>query len=222
MKKLLILTFITILSTSLMVACGSVDTNEEGNLNNEKVNDEISNDAQDESIPEIEEIENEEANENVGEDNSNADSPSNFEDQEDLSLGDIAQVSDNLGEYSIVVESVSIENEVGGETSPGDYFIVANVSYENIGSSILDAEDISKALELAYDMEGSGYSNLSANMDGSEHISGDIESGDTVSGELVFYAFDEEEYLIRISSGLIASGAVNNQVIWSFDKSEAE
>ncbi|WP_280772017.1 DUF4352 domain-containing protein [Salipaludibacillus daqingensis] len=217
MNKIINLTVVTFALITI-VACGNENNNEqvenEGEVNSEvdEANEINSNNN------EINEVNNQETNDGNSEENESA---NNYDDQS-LQIGETGQVSSNTGEYEITINTVEIRDDIEGEASQLDYFIVANVTVNNIGSNPIQAEDPIGTLELKRNLDGSGFSDLSSHYSEIDKIEGEIEPGEEVTGEMVFQAHDEEEQHIVIRDGLVASGAVNNQVIWSFEKTEAE
>jgi len=227
MKKLLTFTFIAILSTSLMVACGNEDSTDEGN-NEEQTNESnelISNNEQEEVANENtnEEIEENETNENNEENTSNGNNTSgNYEDQTDLRLGDSGKMETTIGEYEVTFSNTELFTEIGGTESPLDYLVTVDISVTNLGESDIEADDIRRNFEIGGSKDGGGFSDVSGSVDSVEAFEGTISPSETLDGQMVVAVEDIEEYYIFVKAGLTASGAVSNNLIWTFDKSEAE
>jgi len=225
MKKLLTFTFITILSTGLMAACGDEATNNEAN-NEEQTNESnepIGNDEQEEAINDNEENSVNETNENNEGNTSNSDDPSgNYEDQTDLRLGDSGKMETTIGEYEVIFSNTELFPEIDSEESPLDYFVTADISVTNLGENDIEADDIRRNFEIGGSKDGGGFSDVSGSLDSVESFTGTIEPSETLYGQMVFAVQDIEEYYIFVKAGLTASNAVSNNLIWTFDKSEAE
>lgn len=220
MKKALLINVLGILSLGV-IGCNSF-VNENNNELPETQEEIVENNDEHENSEEsAEKDSSEEVDEGDTDETSNI-SGGEFEDQIDLRVGDTGQIADTIGEFEVTLNTVESIDEVDGEQSPLDIYILASVTVKNIGESTLDSNNIIDSFEITHNLEGSGYGDYSHRFEDVNEIIGNIEPGEEVDGELIFTATDAENLFIRINSGLVTSGAVKNQTIWTFDKSEAE
>ncbi|MEK4563618.1 DUF4352 domain-containing protein [Alkalihalobacillus sp. FSL R5-0424] len=158
------------------------------------------------------------------EDESTEDKPSEETDtdQLDLGVGDTGDVHSTIGSYSITVNEVEILDEVEGEMSELDYFIRVNYTVKNIGDEEIDAREAIDTMESVHDLERSGFRDRSPYIDEIDGIDGSLSPGESITGDTVYDAYESEENYLRITEGLVGSGAVENQIRFTFHKSEAE
>jgi len=228
MKKLLSFMFITVLSTGLMAACGDEGTNDE--TNNEELtngtNEAMENDEQENTASENANDENmvngTTDNDNEENGSSNNDTSGDYDDQTDLSLGDSGKIATTIGEYEVTFSNAELFTEMDGEESPRGYFVTVDISVTNLGQSEIEADDIRKNFEFSESRDGGGFSDVSAEVDSVEPFAGTIGPSETLDGQMVSVVTDIEEYFINVKGGLLSSSAVSNNLIWTFDKSEAE
>ncbi len=217
------ITLATLLAAGLLAACGDNSDDEVTDIDTPEDNEEDFQVEEDETDGVQEESEDEEEKETeTGSNDSDSVVSSSFEDQEDLRIGDTAQISSNLGEYEITINSLEKKDEVDGEASMFDYFILAEVTIKNISAEEIKVENPVGILELNHDIEGSGSGDYSEHFDSVEEMQGSLAPDEEITGEVLFEARDSEEMYIMVNSGLIASGGVHNNAIWTFDVSEAE
>ncbi|MEN0642156.1 DUF4352 domain-containing protein [Alkalicoccobacillus gibsonii] len=144
------------------------------------------------------------------------------EDQLDLAIGDMGTIETTIEHFTLTIQSIEFLNELKGETPERDQFVLADVTIENINDDTLDLEQAVDLLEVTTTLEGSGGGDFSHLYEVDQPLSGDVQPGESVSGQLVFLANDSEEYYIRVNPGLISSSAVKNQVIWTFTEEDSE
>lgn len=219
MKRILILLGSLLLSLSVLAACSSnSNPNEQSGTNNGKVDDkEDTNEAN-----QTDENTKDEKPNNDDKKNEADTSAGNFSDQKDLKIGDSGEVESTIGKYKVTVNSVKMMDEIDGKAPSLDHFFITEMTIENIGDKPYDVVDIVDNLEFTKDLDGGGAGDFSKFHDSIKHFEGTLEPGDTVTGEAVYQGQDAETYYIRTKDGLISAGAVKNQTIWTFDKSEAE
>ncbi|MEY8749539.1 hypothetical protein [Alkalicoccobacillus gibsonii] len=143
-------------------------------------------------------------------------------DQLDLGVGDTGEVHSTIGGYSITVNEVKILDEVEGEMSELDYFIRVNYTIGNIGDDEIDAREAIDTMESGHDLERSGFRDRSPYIDEIDGIDGSLSPDESITGDTVYDAYESEENYLRITEGLVGSGAVENQLRFTFQKSEAE
>ncbi len=120
------------------------------------------------------------------------------------------------------MKSIKLQNELDGEKPLNDYLFITDLDIKNIGDKPINSKDIIKGLEITSNLEGSGFSDYSDYYKSLNVFNGEISPGETVSGQAIFDEMESEQYHIRIKVGLVGSGAVKNQLIWNFSKSEIE
>ena len=220
MKRFLFLLVALFLSVSALAACSSES---DKNGKTESTNGEVekqpekSEDTQGSSENKQDE-DSEENKKNQEADTSSGD----FKDQTNLKIGDAGQSESTVGKYEITINSIKMKDEIEGELPMFNHFFVTDITLKNIGEIPYDAKDIIDNLELTEDLEGSGSGDYSHYFKSIKAVTGTIEPGQTVNGEIVFDGRESNKYFIRTNSGLIAAGAVKNKTTWTFAKSEAQ
>ncbi|MCM3745133.1 DUF4352 domain-containing protein [Sporosarcina luteola] len=197
MKRLLVLTGAMLVSLSVLAACNSDSGKQEDEGSNGK---------------------NEQENNRLEADQAST----GFKDQTDLKIGDSGEAESTIGKYKITVNSVKRVDEIDGKTPSLDYYFIADMTVENIGDEPYDAMDIIDNLNFTKSLDSGGAGDFSNLHDSVKHFTGTIQPGESVTGEAVFQGQDSDVYYIKTIDGLIASGAVKNQTIWSFDINETE
>ena len=220
MKRFLFLLIALFFSMSVLAACSS-ESDKKGKT--ESTNGEIekqpgtSGDAQVSSENKQEE-DSEDSKKNQEADTSSG----NFNDQTDLKIGDTGQAESTTGKYEITVNSVQMKDEINGKVSSIDHLFLFEVTVKNIGDSTVDALERIGTLEFSNDPESGGRAEYTKSYQLSNPLTGTLEQGQSVTGEVVFQGFDSETYYIRTDIGLIGAGAVKNKTTWTFNKSEAQ
>ena len=144
------------------------------------------------------------------------------EDQLDLEIGDTAVVESTIGMYEITLNSVEVTDEIEGQMSELDEFMIVHYTIRNIGEDDINAEETIGNLELTDFIEGGGMTDISMIFDEMETFSGELAPGEDMSAEAAYYTYDAGEYYIRVNEGLVGSGGVYNQIQFTFQKSEVE
>ena len=220
MKRFLYLLVAIFFSISVLAACSS-ESDKKGKT--ESTNGEVekqpdtSEDAQGSSENKQEE-DSEDNKKNQEADTSSGD----FKDQTDLRIGDTGQAESTIAKYEITVNSVQLKNEINGEKPDIDHLFLVEVTVKNIGDSSIEAMIPIRTLEFTNNLEGGGSGEDTEYFILSNPLTGTLEPGQSVTGEVVFQGFDGETYYIRTKKGLIAAGAVKNDTIWRFTKNEAQ
>ncbi|SDZ18128.1 protein of unknown function [Evansella caseinilytica] len=218
MKKFMKLVSIAVLTVGVLAACNSDDKEENAtpvdNNTPAEDNETPADDTDDEELGN-------EAEEDETDNEDNSASNEQFADQLDLGLGDTGRFSGTVGAYEITLHSVRKQDEVDGQKM-FDYMIIGDATVKNIGNETVDAHSAVDALELVDSLDGGGSSEFSKQLPSIEEVSGELEPGEETTGQIVFAARENNEHFIRVNSGLVAAGAVYNQVIWRFEDSEVE
>ena len=215
MKRTLITTLLILAMTWTLAACNNDNNNAPNNNVNENENNQTTNNT--ENAPS-----NEDGAENEDDLSSLLESIEEAEDQLDLSLGDTGSFVTTLGTYDMTVTSAELkEYEFEGIESELDLWILLDVTIKNTSDEPLNAEDLMSSMELTEDEEGSGYMDSSGAFESVEAFEGDIAPGEEQSAQFIAYAYDEDTYYFRKSSGNIAGGS-SNQVSWKINQSDME
>lgn len=211
MRRTLITSLLILAMTWTLAACN----NDAPNNVNKNENNQTTNNT--ENAPS-----NEDGAENEDDLSSLLESIEEAEDQLDLSLGDTGSFVTTLGTYDMTVTSAELkEYEFEGIESELDLWILLDVTIKNTSDEPLNAEDLMSSMELTEDEEGSGYMDSSGAFESVEAFEGDIAPGEEQSAQFIAYAYDEDTYYFRKSSGNIAGGS-SNQVSWKINQSDME
>ncbi|MBM0066645.1 DUF4352 domain-containing protein [Alkalicoccobacillus gibsonii] len=197
-----------ILLASLVAACSDDNSDEQS---------ESQTTEQTEGAGESSEQANEEASENT-----NVLEEGQYEDQLDLSVGDTGTVETLLGTSEFKVNGVKRLDEVDGELSDLDYFLLVSLTVKNIGEDDIDARETVGILEATDFLEGTGFSDEAPYSESIEAIEGTLAPEEEITGDILFVAHEADEYFIRVREGLIGSGAAKNQILYTFQASEIE
>lgn len=207
-KRMLLLPAIVLVSFSIFSACSSNKEAEQPANNNNAAN-EAENTHEEKSVKESDV-------------DKSGSSSGEFEDQIDLKIGDTGQVETTLGKYEITIESIKEVEDIDGKSPMLDRFFIAEVKLKNIGDTAIDARDAMDNIEITEDLDGSGYSDYSPHFSNTKALTGTVEPGDSVSGQAVFEGYEEDTHYIRVVSGLLAAGAVKNDVRWTFTNDDLQ
>ena len=211
MRRTLITSLLILAMTWTLAACN----NDAPNNVNENENNQTTNNT--ENAPS-----NEDGAENEDDLSSLLESIEEAEDQLDLSLGDTGSFVTTLGTYDMTVTSAELkEYEFEGIESELDLWILLDITIKNTSDEPLNAEDLMSSMELTEDEEGSGYMDSSGAFESVQAFEGDIAPGEEQSAQFIAYAYDEDTYYFRKSSGNIAGGS-SNQVSWQINQSDME
>ncbi|MEY8749544.1 hypothetical protein [Alkalicoccobacillus gibsonii] len=145
-----------------------------------------------------------------------------FDNQLDLVIGDTGRVDTLTGAYGVTVDRVELLEDIDGELPELDHFLLVTYTVQNIGDEDLDAREAVDKLESTHRIEGSGYSDNAQYYEQFNAIEGILAPDEQVTGEALYSAYDSEEYFIRVTDGLVGSGAAKNQIRFSFQKGNIE
>lgn len=206
MKKWTPLATSICLSAVLLAGCGTEEIN---NLNEpDAMNDSINGSAPNTpDEPTEADPDNNAADENT--------EPSSGQDQSGLSIGDTAHVQSNVQNFRITLNDVRFVEEYEGSLSEFDDFVIANYTVENLADDVLDAYDAVDIFEL------DGITDSSMAIDGFEAISGQLQTGETASGEVIYYAYDEPDHQITVQPGIASVGGIDD-ISWDLTRTSAE
>lgn len=235
MKKFLMGSSVLLVSFGVLVACNngdnedtaseapdqeeqgeSVDQNSTEPEENEE-NEAVSGDQTDE-----EDEEDEVDNDDSESDETGAMADGDFSDQLDLRIGDTGTVESTIGVYEVTLKGVEVTEEVNGQMSELDEFMIADFTIKNVGEDPISALDTISNFELTDAPEAAGMTDMAEYFDGVDAFEGEIAPGEEVDGQALYYTYDADEYYVLVTEGLVGTGAVKNQITFTFDKSEAE
>lgn len=220
MRKIFILFAAAITSTGILTACSSDTTEKE---KPKPIEVDINNDEEKSEDVEASSDNNQDTETKANEENKAADTtPANFEDQTDLKIGDTGQTESTIAKYAITLNSVKIKETVDGKSPSLDHYFLGEITLKNIGDTAFDATDIVDNLAFTEDLKFGGDGDFSKLYTEINPLVGTVEPGQTVTGDILFQGIDSETYYIRTKKGLISSGAVKNDTIWSFTKKEIQ
>ena len=220
MKRFLFLLVALFLSVSALAACSSES---DKNGKTESTNGEVEKQPEKSEDTQGSSENKQDEDSEDGKKNQEADTSSgDFKDQTELKIGDTGQAESTTGKYEITVNSVQMKDEINGKAPSIDHLFLVDVTVKNIGDSTIDAMERIGTLELTANLEGGGWGEDTKFYQLSNPLTGTLEPGQSVTGEVVFQGFDGETYYIRADIGLIGAGAVKNKTTWTFAKSEAQ
>ncbi|MEY8749543.1 hypothetical protein [Alkalicoccobacillus gibsonii] len=162
-------------------------------------------------------------NESAEEETDAESSQGDIDDQMNLSIGDSAVIESTLGQYEVTLNHVHYKEEVEGVMSELDGFLIANYSIENIGDDTINLMESINVLEATDDLVGTGEGNVSGSYESIESFGHDeLAPGEKSTKDVLYLAYDSDDYYIRVVQGLIASEGVKNEVLFTFQKVEIE
>lgn len=134
------------------------------------------------------------------------------EDQMELGVGDTAVMHSNISSFEFTLNSVDMVEEVDGEPSDLDAYVVASITIKNIGDEEIDAKENAGLFEYTAHLEGSGTGDQAEYYEEyeAESIEGSLAPGEEVTGTAVYTSYIEDEQYIRVKAGTAATGLINN------------
>ncbi|WP_042148762.1 hypothetical protein [Paucisalibacillus sp. EB02] len=217
MKKKMMLIVVMFLLSILIVACS-----DDGNTNT--TNDDVGEEDNSEKLEDKSNGVSDPVEESESDDSEGSNSgvfEVNVEDQLDLGLGDTGTFDTTLGTYDVTLVSAKLEDEINGEASDLDRFIILDFIVKNTSQETQNVEDIIYSLEVTDMLEASGYSDASEYFEGFERLSGPLEPNEEIEGKFLAFVLDSDEYYFRKTPGNVAAGS-SNQVIWTIKAEEAQ
>ncbi|WP_163582479.1 DUF4352 domain-containing protein [Gracilibacillus saliphilus] len=205
MKKIII-GFLGIVLATAVIGCSTDDTNEENSKDSEPINENDTNQEKGLNEGQEEDSENE----------SNQELDQNENDENHLSLGETGTVESVVGDYEVTVNSFEYMDEIEGESSNKEFFIVVDYTVKNIGTEKINGEDIYGA-DL-FDENGSRGGNISF-FESVNMLEGTIDVNEAKSGELLFDGRESEYYDLVFNFGALESNAT--RLTWRLNADEA-
>ena len=214
-----------LVSIGILTACGGSDKQaSELSTANESEESSVDNE------PEITEQENstneEENNEDISSEQDkedNQDEKNSAEDQMNLEIGDTAIIESTIGMYKVTLNNVQFKEEIEGESSQLEAYLLVEYTLENVGEESIEVWESMRTVEATDWLEGSGQSDVSGQFDSLESFEDNIlDPGEKAKGEVLYNIYDADEFYVRAHQGLIASGGLKNDILFTFQKSEIE
>ncbi|WP_020614957.1 hypothetical protein [Paenibacillus daejeonensis] len=206
MKKWVPLATSICLSAVLLAGCGNEEINQlnEPETINDPVNGTTPNNAETPANAEPDPSEDEENN-----------TSSTSQDQSGMAIGDTAEVESNVDHFKITLDDVRFIGDYEGTMSEFDDFAIVQYTVENLSDEPLDA------YEAIYKFELDGLTDISAGLDSFEPISGQLQTGETATGEAIYYTYEETEHQIAVSPGIASVGGIDD-ISWDFERTPHE
>ncbi|MFD1017675.1 DUF4352 domain-containing protein [Thalassobacillus hwangdonensis] len=129
-----------------------------------------------------------------------------------LNMGETAELSTTVGDFSLTLEDAEEKTEIDGQQSQLDIFVLTEWKVENISEEPIEVNDAIGGLHLYNEMRGSGTWWILLEND--EEWKGELQPGESATGELKFEIEDTEEY----SAGMEYASADSElkEVMWNF------
>lgn len=152
---------------------------------------------------------NEEVTETDGDDSKEKESDV---DQTSLRMGETAELSTTVGDFSLTLQSAEEKTEIDGQPSQREIFVLTEWKVENISEEPIEINDAIGGLHLYSELRGSGTWWILLEND--EEWVGELQPGESATGELKFEIEDTEEY----SAGMeyASSDSELKEVMWNF------
>lgn len=156
-------------------------------------------------------------------DSSQSDSNAEVADQLELEIGDTATIESTIGTYEITLNDMQYHEEIEGEISDLEIYLIADYTLRNVGEEDISAVESTTTLELTDYLDGSGQPDIAGAFEKIEYFSDDqLKPGDEVHGQAVYESYDADTFYVRAVQGLVASGGLKNDVLFTIEKEEME
>ncbi|MGN7312389.1 hypothetical protein ACTHQ4_14940 [Alkalicoccobacillus gibsonii] len=229
MKKISLFSLVSLVAF-VQVACGDeankvseVDGNQDTDLDEKLSEEGTINHSESNEVNSSGLIDKDELNEESDEEDSSNQDDDNTEDQLDLEIGDQATIETTISSFEFTLDSVEIKDELNAVVPDLDVFIVADFTVTNIYDEPIMIEDATDIFEVTTELEGGGYGDVSEHYDVDvKTVTGELQPGETISGQLIMEDQTNAEHYIRVKSGLVASSSVKNQAIWTLTEEDSE
>src|SRR5690606_8640596 len=196
MKKIIMAITILLFFSLILAACG--EEKEDSSEPNQTAPE--TNNEQDDNKPE-EDSKTDEEDENDSQDSTGADFETGTDDQLDLGIGDTGTFVTLFGTYEVTLVSAKLEDEINGEKSDLDRFIILHFKIKNTRQEPQGFTNIIYSLEVTYDLESSFYSDAAEFFNGYEKMSGTLEPNEEVEGKFLVFVKDSVVYYFRTKPG---------------------
>lgn len=223
MKKLLIMLGLLGMGLAILAGCSSDETDQVDNevKTGEKIEKESSSSDEDNKETEAK-SDTTTSNDTKTKNETNTKSSGTPKDQENLKIGDTATIESTLGKFEVTLESVKGVKEIDGEESLLGNLLITQLTVKNVGEKAFNTEDQIDTLEMVTDIKGEGSPDDSAHFESLKKLTGNLEPGESVSGEAVFEAYESDEYLLMTKRSYRVGNTVYNNAVWTIKKSEVK
>ncbi|QQK77624.1 DUF4352 domain-containing protein [Salicibibacter cibarius] len=143
----------------------------------------------------------------------NGSSEEDFEEDQQLTLGETGTYDSNMGTFDITPNDVWAEDEYEGDSPENDHFIFIDVTIENVSDQTVDGLDLADS-DLMNESESYVGTYWDDGFEGEE-----VGPGDSIDGEIIFDISETNSYELIYGLNL---GSLANEVRWEFDESELE
>jgi len=222
MKKVLIMLGLLGMSLAILAGCSSDETDQVDNdvktddkIEKESSSSDAAKEAEDKSDTTT-------SKGTTTKNKTNTKSSGTPKDQENLKIGDTATIESTLGKFEVTLESVKGVKEIDGEESLLGNLLITQLTVKNVGEKAFNTMDQIDTLEMVTNMEWDGSPDDSAHFESLKKLTGNLEPGDSVSGEAVFEAYDSDEYLLMTKRSYRAGNTVYNNAVWTIQNSEVK
>lgn len=218
MKKLLLMLTILFVSTVILSACNDEkdkpNGEEDSGENLEETIEGSNNEDNDTDKSDDKSTEEDDSASKETDDSSKGEKfETETEDQLELSIGDTGKFDSDLTTYEITLDDAEIIEEIDGEQSLADSFILLDLTVKNTGEETYSVEDLLYGLEVTDNPDSSGYQDYSEEFESVEQMTGELAPGEEMSGQYITEIYKSDVYYFRLRSGIAASGS-SNQVTW--------
>lgn len=203
MRKTVLL-LLALMFTVTLVACSSSNDNEENNSNeneentndNEDVNDNEENNGNenDENTNGNEDVEKENTNDDNEENTNNENVVENDDEETDATSSETLAVGEKADLNGLDVELTKIEKYEGSDfdVPENDYFLIVSIKLENNTDETVNVSSI-VSVDFTDDSDESYSMSLLIDKD-TELIDGQLEAGETISGQIAYDVNDSDNY----------------------------
>lgn len=226
MRKLLLMIITVLFTGAILIACSDDGDSTAGN---DQDTDNETTDTVDETEDnnENEGSEDEDSEAEVENDDDSSDSSGGLfdlteEDQVDLKIGDTATVQTSIGTYELTVDEAEIVgSELDGVSTELEQLIVLDLTFKNVDSEPLSAEDIMSSLGVTDILDGPNNHNSAEAYESIDDFEGELAPGEERKTQFIADVYTAEEYYFRQNPGVVAAGT-SNDVMWTIPAGEAQ
>lgn len=156
-------------------------------------------------------------------DSISSDSNAEVADQMELGIGDTATIESTIGTYEITLNYMEYHEEIEGEISDLEIYLIADYTLRNVGEEDISAVESTTTLELTDYLDGSGQPDIAGAFENIDYFSDDLlRPGDEVHGQAVYESYDADTFYVRAVQGLVASGGLKNDALFTIEKEKME
>ncbi|MFD1017676.1 DUF4352 domain-containing protein [Thalassobacillus hwangdonensis] len=132
--------------------------------------------------------------------------------QTTLNMGETAELSTTVGDFSLTLTNAQEKTEIDGEQSQREIFVVTEWEVKNTSEEPIEISETIGAIKLFNDIRISGAAWILLEDD--EEWSGELKPGESETGELLFEIEDTENYSVGMNYA--SSESAPRKVMWNF------